>query len=205
MRRREAFAAMEAEGIRVVTPTGAQMWADLPIIVPEIKGMLHGSPEKLSIFDVGGDDVGARVMASFREHLADEPYQLLQVINSRRPFTDTVAGCLKMMNAIEGMSRLSVTGFIANSHLVTETTADVILEGYRLAGELAARSGRPLELVTAMGDLADDPRVAGLDVPVLRLERIMLPPWLRREAKNDSAGTVPNPVPAARNKPIGRP
>ena len=43
-RSRQARRLMEAHGIRVVVPPGAQAWADLPIILPEIRGMLHPPP-----------------------------------------------------------------------------------------------------------------------------------------------------------------
>lgn len=72
---REASALMEAHGIRVVVPPGAQAWADLPIVLPEIRGMLHPPAGTLSILDVGGDDVGARSLASFRTSIADGEYR----------------------------------------------------------------------------------------------------------------------------------
>ncbi len=204
-RSREARAAMEAAGIRVVMPAGKNQFADLPIVVPEIKGMLAPAGDDLSIFDVGGDEVGARMLSSFREALGDAPYSLLQVINSRRPFTDTAAGCLKMKTAIETASRLRVTGLLVNSHLVNETTPEILLEGYRMALEVERLSGVPVECVTAMGDLADSPALSVVAAPILRLERNMLPPWLRKSEKVDSAGDADHGLPAARTKPIGRP
>ena len=135
---------MEANGIRVVVPPGAQAFADLPIVLPEIRGMLHPPAGTISIFDVGGDDVGARALAAFRTSIADGQYQLWQVINAKRPFTDTVAGCLAMRRAIESASCFSVTGCV-NSHLIDETTPGV-LDGWRLAQQ-----------VSCVG-LADSPR-----------------------------------------------
>ena len=198
---REAQALMEAHGIRVVVPPGAQAMADLPIIVPEIKGMFHPAQGEASLFDVGGDPVGARLLSSFIAHMAGTPYELWQVLNSRRPFTRDLAGCLKMRGEIQDASRLKVTGFIANSHLVTETTADVIVEGYALAQEVSKATGSPVVFTTAMGALADDPAVKAIDVPVLRLERHMLPPWVR-PAADDTRDD--DPLPAARTVPLGR-
>lgn len=195
---RQAQRLMEAEDIRVVVPPGHQAWADLPIVVPEIQGMLAPAAEGFRLFDVGGDDVGARLLSSFSERLGDAAYGLWQVINARRPFTDSVAGCMKMMESIERASRLRVTGLIANTHLVTETTAEIILEGWELASQVAERSGRPVVFVTAMDALADAPELAAVDAPLLRLERYMIPPWLQKAGPAD-------PMPAARPVPIGRP
>lgn len=203
---REARALMAHLGIRVVIPPGAQQYADLPIVVPEIKGMLDPRGEDaISLFDVGGDPVGATLLASFVEPLGDKPYSLLQVINSRRPFTSTLDGCLSMMRAIEGSARLAVTGLIVNSHLIEETTAEVILEGYELGAAVARESGRPIAFVAAMASLADDEAVRRLPAPLLRLERIMLPPWLQGERKNDSGDVENGVVPAGRSKPVFAP
>jgi len=174
---REASLLMEANGIRVVVPQGAQAWADLPIILPEIRGMLHPAPGTISIFDVGGDDVGARALASFRTSIADGEYQLWQVINAKRPFTDTVAGCLAMRASIEKTSRFTVTGWLVNSHLIDQTTPEVILDGWRLAQDVAAETGLPIRLVAIMDELADAPELGEIDAPILRLTRLMTPPW----------------------------
>lgn len=207
---REASLLMEANGIRVVVPPGAQAWADLPIILPEIRGMLHPPPGTISIFDVGGDDAGARALASFRTSVADNAYQLWQVINAKRPFTDTVAGCLRMRRAIESASRFSVTGWLVNSHLIDETTPECVLDGWRLAQAVSEETGVPIRLVAVMDELADAPDLAVIDAPVLRLTRHMLPPWLvhnRGDVTQSGAGPVPapRPVPLGRARPIALP
>jgi len=222
---REARVLMERHGIGVVVPPGSQTWADLPIIMPEVRGMLHPPEGQVSIFDVGGDPVGARLLSSFVDSLAGADYYLWQVVNSRRPFNETVEGCLAMQTDIEEASRLRVSALIANSHLIAETTADVILEGYRLVAEVARRNGLPVVFATAMGELADSPSLAEIDVPVLRLERYMTPPWIARagdagrpvespvgqeESGGPQAGSVRTPdpssapLPAARSVPLGR-
>lgn len=197
---REARSLMEEHGIRVVVPPASLTWADLPIIVPEIKGMLQPPGNQVSLFDVGGDEVGARLLSSLVEPLGDSPYALWQVINSRRPFTDTLEGCLKMKAGIEKTSRLEVTGLVVNSHLMQETTPKVILEGYHLARRVSEQSGVPIMFVSVMENLADAPGLAEVKVPILRLRRYMLPPWIRPEKEEET-----QEIPAGRTVPIGRP
>jgi len=198
-RSREARRLMEEQGIRVVVPPGDQAYADLPIILPEIAGMLHPPEGVLTLFDVGGDDVGARALAAFRPIIQEGAYQLWQVINARRPFTSTVEGCLQMQASIETSSRLQVTGLLANSHLIEHTTPEVVVDGWRLAEQVAGRCGRPVRCVAVMEEHADDPLMAEVQAPVLRMQRIMLPPW-------SQGGDAPaDDVPAARSIPIGKP
>jgi len=192
---REARRPMEAMGIRVVTPPPSQEWADLPIVVPEIAGMLHPPAGTTTLFDVGGDDVGARVLASLKCALGAAPYELWQVVNARRPFTDTPEGCLAMRDAIERSSRFKVTGLAVNTHLMEETTPEIVLEGWRLACEVERRAHLPIRLVTVPVTLLGAPGLDAIPAPLLPLRRLLKPPWL----------TAPEAgLPAARPVPIGR-
>jgi signal recognition particle GTPase len=173
---REARDEMERAGIRVINPEGDYQAADLPIILPEIRGaVLQG--EGTLILDVGGDDVGARVLSSLADVLSSTPCEMLQVLNAKRPFTDTVEGCVKIRTEIEIASRLPITGLISNTHLLEETDVPTILEGLQLARDVQVATGVPLAFVTADEHLRDKfaPRQAGC--PVLWIRRRMLPPW----------------------------
>lgn len=174
---REVAALMLAHGIRVVMPPGAQVFADLPIVLPEIAGMLHPKDGTVSLFDVGGDDVGARALAALRPRVRDGEYELWQVVNAKRPFTDSVAGCLAMRQQIEKASRWRVTGWLVNTHLIDETTPATILEGWRLGQAVSAASGLPIRMVAVMNTLADAPELGEIDAPILRMTRLMTPPW----------------------------
>ncbi|MBW1807629.1 MAG: cobalamin biosynthesis protein CbiA [Deltaproteobacteria bacterium] len=196
---REAKKLMEDNGIRVVVPPPSQTWADLPIVVPEIKGMLNPAEDQLSIFDVGGDDAGAKLLSSFKESLGNSPYELWQVINSRRPFTDTVEGCLNMQASIEQASRLKVTGLIVNTHLMDETTPAVIVEGYELAQKVAGKSGLPIVFVGIMEEFIESEEIKQIQAPLLPLVRRMLPPWLRPQGNSADSDEWARPV------PIGKP
>ena len=173
---REARHEMEAFGVRVINPEGEYQAADLPIILPEIRGAVLAEKGTL-IFDVGGDDVGARVLSSLADVFADRPYAMLQILNARRPFTQTAEGCLKIGREIEAASRLQVTGLVSNTHLLEETDAETVLDGLRLAREVGAEAGLPVSFVTANESLRGAFDVDQADCPVLWIKRRMLPPW----------------------------
>ncbi|MHC4943866.1 MAG: hypothetical protein ACYTG7_12690, partial [Planctomycetota bacterium] len=162
--------------------------ADLPIILPEVKGTLF-SEEGFVIFDVGGDDIGARVLSSLAEHLEGQDYSMLQVINSRRPFTSDVKGCLKIKQEIESASRLKVTGLISNAHLMDETDRSTIREGLEVARKTAEAAGLALEFVTVDSRLLEEMGDEEGGCPMLPIERKMLPPW-RLERPTDRAGRI---------------
>ena len=173
---REAADLMRAHGVDVVVPPGEQIHADLPIILPQIKGLIQQS-RGLVLLDVGGDDVGARVLASFAGSFGD--HEMLQVVNAFRPFTDTVEGCLRIMDEIQASSRLAVTGLISNAHLMEETDVATVLHGADLARQVAEARGLVLRFVTAPAAVADEVKEhLPASVPVLAIERHMLPPWI---------------------------
>lgn len=176
---REARQEMEGFGIRVINPEGDYFAADLPIILPEIRGAVLQDNGTL-ILDVGGDDVGARVLSSLADVFTDRPYCMLQVVNAKRPFTGTVDGCLKIRSEIEAASRLRITGLVSNSHLLEETDSRTVLDGFSLARKVGERAGLPISFVTANEDLRDELSIDQLGCPVLWIKRRMLPPWKLR-------------------------
>jgi hypothetical protein len=185
---RDALGPLEERGIRVVVPAGANRFGELPIILPEVRGLLQGS-HQTAILDVGGDDVGARALS----HLAPdfpEPggYQLWQVINRQRPFTDTVEGCLTMKEQIEGSCRLTITGLVANSHLMDETTAEIIEEGYHFTCEVGRQADLPVVMTVVSTQLCSETKMGDIAGPVLAIDRQMTPPWVDDSASLGWAG-----------------
>ena len=195
---REAREELESRGIEVIYPKGEFHSADLPIILPEVKGAIAGarSPKNgepgsgsTVIFDVGGDDVGARVLSSLKDLLEGRERHVLQVINACRPFTSDVAGCRRIRQEIEAASRLAVTGIISNTHLMDETDADTFHAGLKLAREVAEDGGLSLEFATVPETLIDEIREEDTGCPLLPITRRMLPPW-KLESMTDRAGRV---------------
>ncbi|MBN1769900.1 MAG: cobalamin biosynthesis protein CbiA [Deltaproteobacteria bacterium] len=170
---REAAALMERHGIQVIAPRGEQFHSELPIVLPEIKGQLRRD-QGVVVLDVGGDDVGARVLHSFAGSIG--AHEMLQVVNAYRPFTDTVDGCVRIQEEIEAASGLVTTGIISNAHLMDDTDVDVIVRGAELAVRVAERRGLTFRFLTAMRPLAAA-AAERTGLPVLVLDRWMVPPW----------------------------
>ena len=185
---REAREEMESRGIEVIFPKGEFHAADLPIILPEVRGVIGGDGGYV-IFDVGGDDLGARVLSSLADLMERRPYDMFQVINTKRPFTEDVEGCLKMRDEIEAASRLKITGLVANTHLMEETDAAIVLAGIETARAVAERAGIPLVFAAADRSLLPELEGRTGDCPVLPVERRMTPPWMTRNL-TDRAGRV---------------
>ncbi len=183
-RSREASVELEKLGIHSITPKGGHFYADLPIVLPEIKGAIEDRVGKL-ILDVGGDDVGARVLSSLADAFTEGTYELLLVLNANRPFTSTIEGCLKIIREIEDASRLRFTGIISNTHLMEYTTAETMLSGLDFSKEVAAAAELPVVFASATQQVLKrvDPKL--IDIPVLPLIRSLLKPWEHKEVSRE--------------------
>jgi hypothetical protein len=175
-RTREAREPLAELGIGVVLPPEKYLQADLPILSPAIAGLIR-RPSQLTLIDAGGNDVGATVLASLADPFRKKRVHMLQVVNPYRPFTDTVAGCLRMRDQIEKASKMSITGIIGNANLIDETTVEDIYKGYDFVKALSDQSRLPLEFITASVELLPEIDAERFSCPVLPIERQLVPPW----------------------------
>lgn len=175
-RSREVRGYLRERSVRVILPDDQLMNADLPMVQPEVGGVVE-SAQGFALLDVGGDPAGARVMQAVAHRVPREHFAGFLVLNSRRPFTRDVAGVRKLMAEVAAAAGLPVTDIIVNSHLIEETTAQVIEEGIRLAEAVAAETGVRVALVTVERQFLGDFDVAACRYPVLVLDRRMLKPW----------------------------
>ena len=175
-RTREAKDALSDLGIEVVLPEDKYLQADLPILSPMVAGMIR-SPSELTLLDVGGNDVGATVLASLEDLFQNQPARMLQVVNPLRPDTNTIEGCLKVRTDIETAARQTVSGIIGNANLIDETGCDEIHSGYDFVVKLSQESGLPLEFITAPRELMPDIDTERFNCPILPIDRQLVPPW----------------------------
>ena len=177
-RTRQARQVLNELGIGVVLPPEHLLQADLPILTPQVSGMIR-RPDDVAILDVGGDDVGATVLAALADVFRDLDPQprMLQVVNPYRPNTDTVEGCLRVRRAIETSARMPVKGWVGNANYLDETTLTDIRFGYELMQRLERASGLPLEWITASPAVLPVQAQGEFGCPVLPIYRQLVPPW----------------------------
>lgn len=179
-RTREARMVLYSAGINALLPPEKLLEADLPIVTPQILGKLRAQlePDEAVILDIGGDPVGATVLASLAEALANvAKLRTIQIVNPFRPYTADVAGCLDMRAKIEQASKLKVTHWAVNAHLLHETMPEHIMQGYELGLELEAISGLPLLFVAVTESIFKQLDAAQFKCPLLVIERQLALPW----------------------------
>lgn len=181
-RSREARSSLRELGVELLLPAEELMNADMPVVPPEVRGALEAGDGTL-VLDLGGDPVGGRVMASIAGALPVADLDGMFVLNSRRPFTNTADGALRMLRGIERTSGITLNRVVVNSHLIDETDAGVVSEGVELARQVCAAGGVELAFVAIAREFRDRLEPAAPDQPLLLLSRQLLKPWERRGLK----------------------
>jgi len=182
-RSRERQKMMEDLGIMVqFNSFGYDITEDLPALSAALKTPLENKEFK-AIVDVGGDYDGARVLNQFHKYLCGDDAELLFVVNTNRPETTTLEGCLGHITSIQAETGLMVKGLINNTHLLNETTPADIIDGYRMCQAINKETGIPISFSTCREDLLEDLKAenakAGIDdMEIYPIRLYMRPSWL---------------------------
>ena len=165
---------LEDAGVKVIV-TSCGGVADIPALNPAVMSVFQDQKWN-GVLDIGGDPIGARVLARFAYQIHEGEYDLLFVLNANRPETRDVACALAYMRGIEAECHLKVTGIVNNTHLCAETTAEEIIKGAALARALSQQTGIPIVHHAVQRKFVD--QVADqLTEPVLPMNIYMRKPW----------------------------
>lgn len=166
--------SLEDKGIYVITPNFANTNTDVPSLPPEIN-MLFGRKEYKAVLDVGGDDLGAKVLSTYNKDILQDDYEMYFVINIRRPMTFSELGIEEMIWEIESSSRLKVTKLVNNTNLLGETTADDFLEGTRIISDVSRKLGIPVGFASGFRHILEQLPEDG--VPRFYMDKYIKLPW----------------------------
>ena len=175
-RSRERRPQLEAAGIQVISSPQACSDADVPALPAELLAILENRDVR-GVLDIGGDPVGARVLARFQPKIIAEDYQLIFVLNANRPEVRTPEAAVAYLRAIEATTGLTCSGIVNNTHLCGETTPAEIRKGAALAEEVSRQTGLPVLCHTAEERFLQD--VSDLREPVFPITINMKKPWER--------------------------
>jgi MinD-like ATPase involved in chromosome partitioning or flagellar assembly len=173
---REVKDTLNHKDIKVIAPQDEWAYADLPLISPEIKGLIQDADYHL-ILDAGGDDIGTVVLGNFKSFLKDSDYEMLLVVNSYRPFTQSIPQIKQMAQEIENTSRLKISGVISNPNLSTQTDEEIIKQGHILIKRAAQKLKLPLKFICIDERFSKKLKTENFKEAVFYIKRFMKLPW----------------------------
>lgn len=126
--------------------------------------------------DVGGDDLGARVLARYRDDIKSQGYCMYFVVNTRRPMTDTDIKLEQMIYEIESSSGLKVTKLVNNTNLLEYTSVNDVVEGHKMIKRISDKLNIPIGFVSGFSDLIGEVEKE-VDCEVFPLKKLIKLPW----------------------------
>ena len=175
-RSRDAVTLMERSGIIVHYQ---EQFMDAPTLVGGVVPLLRDE-NCFVVLDVGGDHIGARSVGGFAPQLNSPFTAVFYIINTYRPWSDTIEHIDATLGKILGVSHVKLTQLFlaANPNNGVTTTLDEVVEGYRKTDSLI-REYMPLSFACVREELAEDAAKV-LPVPVFPLRLALTYPWLTK-------------------------
>lgn len=140
---------LEQNEIKVIAPNFAGTALDVPSIPASVYSAFDNANFNV-VLDIGGDDAGARILGNLRDHISEGTYDMLYVINARRPLSADISAVWNLLHSIEQTSGLKVTGLINNTNLSSETTIYDIMYGQALVEDLSRQAGIPVVKISGL-------------------------------------------------------
>lgn len=176
-RSRENRDLLSSKGIEVYADNNnSTVGLDMPYISPQTFIPLQNS-SYIGIYDVGGDDTGARVLRQYDNWLNKTNYHMFCVVNVFRPETDCSEKIIEMINKIESKSGLKITGLINNSNFIRETTLEDIKYSQKIVEDVSNKINIPVIFTSVWEEILKE---IELDVnnEVLHLQLTHRKKWL---------------------------
>ena len=173
-RSRERKKEFDAVGVKLISSSQEAAHADIPALPAELFAIFQNRDIR-GILDIGGDPVGARVLARFQPQIVKEDYELLFVVNANRPEVRTADSAIEYLRKIEDITGLKCSGLVNNTHLCGETTEAEVRKGAALAAEISQKTGIPVRCHVAVERLAGE--LADLNEPLFPISIKMKKPW----------------------------
>ena len=151
----DAAKILEENDIRLISPMYAGSNVDAPVLSGEVY-VIFDDESYSGVFDIGGEDMGATILGSMKSRLDGMDVDLLMAVNTRRPFTSTADEIIIMASELTEASKMNITGFINNTNVLEDTTAEDIIEGEKILKEASEKTGIPLVMTAVMDGVMTD-------------------------------------------------
>ena len=171
----DAKDALEAEGIHVIVPTYANTNVDVPALPGEVYSAFD-QEDSIAVFDIGGEDLGARVLGAMLSRFQNIEYRVYMVVNAFRPFTSDAESIQQMAAELSEAARLPISGFINNSNLLEDTTEEELIEGEQVIRAASELTKIPIVYQSGLREVlpASWQEKTPSGIPVLAMDRKVL-------------------------------
>jgi MinD-like ATPase involved in chromosome partitioning or flagellar assembly len=163
---------MNERNINLISSIYAGTQVDVPAVPAEIN-RIFADDYSFGVLDIGGEDLGSRVVASIKPQISTREYDLFMVVNPYRPFTDTAEKIHKTARDLEKASGLKITGMVFNANLLEFSNVEIIKDAWPVMLEASDSGGYPVVFLAAMAEIlpSDWSWPQSVSLPVLHMQR----------------------------------
>lgn len=172
-RSRDVRERLEGEGIFFHYQ---EQFQDAPTATAGVHEKL-ADPEAVTVLDVGGNDIGSRLIGGYSGWLSRENTQVFFMINSYRPWSRAIEAIDQTMTLIYRSAGIDLhnTSVILNPNVGVTTTLQEVLEGVRKSEEML-NGILPVSMIAVKEDIAEAAE-AETNIPVFPLSLFMTYEW----------------------------
>lgn len=167
---------IENKLVELIIPRSRYGYADFPIIPPEMESYIV-SPDRPAVIDVGGDELGARLVGRYHKRLSPEDVDFLYVYNANRPLW-TGSDTLEMIQSIQSAGKFNLTGIVHNSHLMGESTIESLKKNIPVVEEIASKANLKIRFHCIREDLFEETTKELKNIPLFPLKLYLTPEWM---------------------------
>lgn len=151
-------------------------YMDAPTAVGGVVKSLR-DPGVITVLDVGGDYIGARLIGGYAPHLRNELTGVYYIVNPYRPWSATIEHINGVLGQILTVAHMTLDDIrlVANPNLGGETSVNDILDGWKTLEEMIHRY-KPFEFCTVSEQLFAETALS-LPIPVFPIRRFLVYPW----------------------------
>ena len=171
----DAADSLKKDGIRLISPNYANTNVDAPTVTGEIFSIFDDD-SFIGVFDIGGEDLGAKILASMHSRFKNIDYRMYMVVNTNRPFTADAHGIMRMAYELEASSRLKIHGLVDNTNLLELTEQSALVASYPILQQASSQMGIPIVFSSGLSENLPDTwkEFTENGIPLLRMERLVL-------------------------------
>ena len=168
---------LHAAGVRTIASRYAGTNVDVPAVPGEVMSVFDG--KETAVLDIGGEDMGARVVSSLRVKLAGQAAFVLMVVNLNRPFTSDAEKVAAMASKLSVAAGLPIDAFVDNTNLLGDTGGAMLRDSLPEMREASRRCGIPIAFASGLDDHlpADWTEAMPDGTPLLRMRRTLHYPY----------------------------
>lgn len=144
----------ESEGIEVIYNNYKTSTIDIPSIDFDLDAIVNSDAHL--VIDVGGSEVGARVLGRYAEIIKKKDHTLLYIDNYYRYNDNYIEESANLISSIEKSSRLKIKYIVNNSNLGKETTNTNIEDSLVNIHKLSKFTNKEIIFTSVKKDIVED-------------------------------------------------